>query len=102
MEYEFLKIDVFDSSEKNVGYAIGSIWQEKLEIGGIWVNPNYRRAGIGSRLISELKKSAIEHGATEIKGRVLTDPDCSEKQIRLFYEKNGLRVDQDGYISGEI
>ncbi len=52
------------------------------------VNPNYRREGIGKKLLEFIKKNSIKRRKKFL--RLYTDPE-EEKEAQLFYEKIGLR-----------
>jgi ribosomal protein S18 acetylase RimI-like enzyme len=52
------------------------------------VDTNYRKRGIGGRLLNFIKESAKKRGKKFL--RLYTDPK-DEKEAQLFYEKIGLK-----------
>ena len=48
--------------DKVVGGAVGRRWGVCCELQQLWVNPEYRRRGIGSQLIHEFERVAINRG----------------------------------------
>ena len=69
--------------EKIVGFA--SLLVNKLEIGGVYVNPEFSRQGIGSKLLEVVENTAIEKGYKLIYV-------CSSLTAIKFYQKHGYRV----------
>ena len=45
-----------------VGAAVGRRWGECCELQQLWVDPGYRRRGVGSRLVRLFEERAAEHG----------------------------------------
>ena len=45
-----------------VGGAVGRRWGECCELQQLWVDPAYRRRGVGSRLVKLFEGRAAEHG----------------------------------------
>lgn len=74
----------------NNGIEIGGIlagigYWKGLEIKIIWVKENYRKAGIGTKLLKYVENLAIENGAT------ISMLDTFDFQAEEFYIKNGYQ-----------
>ncbi len=59
-----------------------------VEIGGMWVNPHRRRAGIGRELLSAILAWASEQGAT----RAALWITAANEPARLLYERDGFEL----------
>jgi GNAT superfamily N-acetyltransferase len=64
----------------NIGYWGG------LEIRILWVNEDYRKSGIGTRLLIEVEKQA------KLKGALVSILDTFDFQAKNFYLKNGYSI----------
>lgn len=86
-------IFVAQDEDKIIGYLAGSICEEKsyitetfAELDNMCINDEYRRFGIGTLLINELKKYCKEKNIQNIK---VTASAKNSKAIQ-FYMKNGF------------
>jgi GNAT superfamily N-acetyltransferase len=59
---------------------------EAVEIGGMWVSPDWRRSGIGRQLLSAILAWARERGASRV-GLWVRE---SNEPARLLYESDGF------------
>lgn len=58
---------VAESSDKVVGFSAVEVYSKKLaEIQCLAVNPEFRRRGIGKRLVQSCVDRAAEHGVSEL------------------------------------
>lgn len=51
-----------DDEGRVVGGAVGRTWGRCCELQQLWVDPEYRRQGIGARLVTEFEQRAITRG----------------------------------------
>ncbi len=74
-----------EADGKVVGH-IGSIWKEELtSLGAMWVEPAYRRAGVGRRLLDAILAWADEaHPASAVRLGVFP---TQQAAIRLYRER---------------
>jgi len=75
-----------DSGVEIAGILSGIGYWKGLEIRIIWVIENYRKAGIGTKLLKYVENLAIEKGAT------VSMLDTFDFQAEEFYIKNGYEV----------
>lgn len=68
------------------GILAGVGYWKGLEIKIIWVRENYRKAGVGTRLLKYVENLAIEIGAT------ISMLDTFDFQAEEFYIKNGYEA----------
>ena len=73
--------------DKSVGYVEYSIMYERMELDNINVLPEYRKKGIGSKLMSHLISIAIENHVVNITLEVRN----SNEIARNMYKKFGFR-----------
>jgi GNAT superfamily N-acetyltransferase len=88
-----IAIEVRDEKNELLAGAAGKTFGYWLLVDNIWVSENLRGKNIGSQLLSELEKAAINRGC---KFSLL---DTLNFQARPFYEKFGYKVQwtQDHY-----
>jgi GNAT superfamily N-acetyltransferase len=53
-----------EATGRVVGGAVGRWWGECCELQQLWVEPSYRRRGIGTQLIQAFEARAREHGCS--------------------------------------
>lgn len=69
-----------------VGGAVGRLWGECCELQQLWVDPAYRRRGIGSKLVRRFEGRAAERGCRTFY------LDTFSFQAPAFYRKLGYRA----------
>jgi GNAT superfamily N-acetyltransferase len=64
--YEVRPLSCFARTEDDrvVGGAVGRWWGQCCELQQLWVEPSYRRRGIGTQLIQAFEARAREHGCS--------------------------------------
>lgn len=81
------------------GIVVYDLLYDRIEIEYIIVDDNYKRQGIGSRLIKELEKNNINNITLEVRE--------SNNEAINFYKKNGFEIvsirknyygDENGYL----
>lgn len=73
-------------SNKVIGGITGNLFWNYLYIDLMWIDKNYRKKGIGRKLIKEIEKLSIENG-------IFRSHLCTASfQSREFYEKCGYTV----------
>jgi len=79
-----------------LGACYGGTWGGTCELEGLWVRPDQRRNGLGSRLLAEAEFEASRRGCLQVV--LLTH----ELQAPGFYEQRGYDVvgRVDGYPDG--
>ena len=84
---------VAEDNNKIIGYLAGSIYgklsystKTLAELDNFYIDENYRRKGIGKRLVFELKKYCIYNEIDEIK----VSSKASNNNAKEFYENNGF------------
>lgn len=75
-----------DSGVEIAGILSGIGYWKGLEIRIIWVKENYRKAGIGTKLLKYVENLALENGAT------VSMLDTFDFQAEEFYIKNGYEI----------
>ncbi|WP_229593813.1 GNAT family N-acetyltransferase [Pseudodesulfovibrio sediminis] len=70
-------------------------WERNFELFCIVVAPDYQRLGIGSALIAEMERIAMEWGGKRI--FLETGEGRQFEKSRLFYEANGFAVESHFY-----
>lgn len=81
-------LTAFDD-KKLIGYLMLYYVLEESEIARIAVNPDYRRQGVGGRMLLELKDLCADNGISKI----LLDVRESNASARAFYEEHGFAED---------
>lgn len=81
-----IRIALFLSDNKPQGYCIASVEDKEGEIDSIYINNEYRKKGIGSRLMSECMDWLKENGSERIKVAVV----YGNEDAHGFYGKFGL------------
>ncbi|CCH50228.1 GNAT family N-acetyltransferase [Pseudodesulfovibrio piezophilus] len=93
--HTFLQATVNESgTEKTVGFiCYGRIphWTETYELYGIAVDPEFQRLGIGSALISEMKRQVTAGTGKRI--FLETGASRAYENARLFYEANEFQLE---------
>ena len=81
-----------------VGGAIGRTWGECCELLELWVDAAQRKHGLGTRVVQEFERRAIERGCTHFYLYTFSF------QAAPFYEKLGYRVAHsiDGFGPGIV
>jgi N-acetylglutamate synthase-like GNAT family acetyltransferase len=69
-----------------IGGAVGRYWNEACELQQLWVRDDYRRSGVGARLLRNFEDSARQRGCK------LLYLDTFSFQAPNFYRKRGFRV----------
>jgi GNAT superfamily N-acetyltransferase len=69
-----------------VGAIHGLVNWTWLHVALVWIEPEERRSGLGSRLLRTIEAAAIERGATH------AHLDTFSYQARPFYERHGYTV----------
>jgi GNAT superfamily N-acetyltransferase len=94
----FLPLAVFarDGDARLVGGISAMVNWNWLQIALVWISPELRRSGLGSRLLSRIESAARERGCT------YAHLDTFSYQARPFYERHGyeLFATLDDYPSG--
>lgn len=87
-----------DDAETVVGGAVGRTWGECCELRQLWVADSHRRSGLGTRLVREIERSAMERGCR------LLYLETFSFQAKPFYEKLGYRVSTEitGFEEGIV
>jgi len=107
IEYRLNKINldenhviyVAESSQNNViGWIHAYICQIlesdfKVELGGLIVDEQYRRKGVGKHLLDSVEKWASDKGCTKISVR----SGSTRKEAHVFYEKVGYKKVKEQY-----
>jgi GNAT superfamily N-acetyltransferase len=75
-----------DGQGELVGGMLGTTNWTWLHVALVWVAADHRHAGLGSRLLVELERAAIQRGCTR------AHLDTFSYQARPFYERHGYRV----------
>jgi GNAT superfamily N-acetyltransferase len=82
-----LEFMIRDSEGVVIGGVLGGIGSFKgLEIRILWVSEEYRKSGLGSKILNHIENVAIEKGAT------ISMLDTFDFQAEGFYIKNGYSV----------
>jgi GNAT superfamily N-acetyltransferase len=82
-----LEFMIRDSEGVVIGGVLGGIGSFKgLEIRILWVSEEYRKSGLGSKMLNHIENVAIEKGAT------ISMLDTFDFQAEGFYIKNGYSV----------
>ncbi|MBR2903028.1 MAG: ribosomal protein S18-alanine N-acetyltransferase [Clostridia bacterium] len=100
LEIPLVRGFVCEKEAEVVGYLLGSVIFEEAEVYNVAVSPDYRKRGIGERLLETFEKSAKGDGATTcfLEVRVGNLP------ARTLYEKKGyaqIAVRKKYYADGE-
>lgn len=82
-----LEFMIRDSEGVVIGGVLGGIGSFKgLEIRILWVSEEYRKSGLGSKMLNHIENVAIDKGAT------ISMLDTFDFQAEGFYIKNGYSV----------
>jgi GNAT superfamily N-acetyltransferase len=82
-----LEFMIRDSEGVVIGGVLGGIGSFKgLEIRILWVSEEYRKSGLGSKMLNHIENVAIEKGAT------ISMLDTFDFQAEGFHIKNGYSV----------
>jgi GNAT superfamily N-acetyltransferase len=82
-----LEFMIRDSEGVVIGGVLGGIGSFKgLEIRILWVSEEYRKSGLGSKMLNHIENVAIEKGAT------ISMLDTFDFQAEGFYIKSGYSV----------
>lgn len=92
-----LDIALYDKEGRLVGGLMGDTYWNWLDIDNLWLHEDYRRQGLGSKLLQTAEKEARQRGCCRA---VLS---TFSFQARDFYEKQGYHVtgSLDDYPPGE-
>jgi GNAT superfamily N-acetyltransferase len=95
-DFKELAIFVRDSAKRLVAGVYAYTWGGCLDVRLIWVRQDFRRAGVGSRLMQAVEREAIRRGCrvATLETHSFQAPDFYEK---LGYETIGIL---DGYPFG--
>lgn len=85
-----------------VGIVQGSVHGNALEVESVWVQPGFRRDGIGSTLLGNLLDSAATKGASEVQLEFKPEPNSDPEGARKLYQKFGLQEGEDGLFRGRL
>jgi GNAT superfamily N-acetyltransferase len=80
-----LTVQVRDDSGELVGGISGWTWGDAAGMGRVWVQPESRGAGVGSRLLRDFEAEAVSRGCTHVFVTSFTF------QAPGFYERHGYR-----------
>ena len=81
-----LNIVEYDKNGAIIGGILGGTYWGWLYVDILWVDENYRKKGIGSRLLSEAEKEARQRGCHHV------HLDTMSWQAPDFYKKHGYSV----------
>lgn len=84
--HKVLSIVVKDKNENIIGGIIGGTYWEWLYIDRFWIRDEYRKKGIGTRLLKKIEEEAIKRGCKNV------HLDVHDFQALEFYIKNGYIV----------
>lgn len=84
--YAPLLLSLRDSDLRLVGGVLASTVWNWLSIDALWVNPELRGQGYGSRLVAQAEQVARSRGCTHAR------LDTFDYQARAFYERLGYSV----------
>lgn len=85
---------VTPDGEKLIGFLCYSEiphWPQNYELYGLAVTPEYQRLGIGSALVTEMKRKVAALGGRRI--FLETGQDRTFEKARLFYEANDYTME---------
>ena len=80
-----LTVQIRDEQGNRVGGISGWTWGVAAGIGMVWVHPDHRGAGVGSRLLADFEAEAKKRGCTHVFVTSFTF------QAPGFYERHGYR-----------
>ncbi|MBO9130223.1 GNAT family N-acetyltransferase [Bacillus sp. 165] len=81
-----INIIVSDDTKQWIGGISAEVYWDWVEINDFWFKEEFRRKGLGGRLLDRLEEIAKEKGATKALLRTF------EFQARSFYEVKGYKV----------
>ena len=81
-----LNIVEYDSSGNIIAGILGGTYWGWMYVDILWVHENYRRKGLGSRLLREAEKEALSRGCHHV------HLDTMSWQAPDFYKKHGYEV----------
>jgi GNAT superfamily N-acetyltransferase len=84
--FQPLAVFARDGQGALVGGAHGQVNWNWLHVGLLWVAPELRRTGLGSRLLDSIERAARERGCTN------AHLDTFSYQARPFYERHGYTL----------
>ena len=96
---DFTNILVYEENGKIIGVLVYSLIYDRIEIEYIVVNDEYKKLGIGSKLLKYIEKSGIKNITLEVRE--------SNVVAINFYKKNGYEIvatrknyykDENGYL----
>ena len=96
---DFTNILVYEENGKIIGVLVYSLIYDRIEIEYIVVNDEYKKLGIGSKLLKYIEKDDIKNITLEVR-------ESNEVAIN-FYKKNGYEIvatrknyykDENGYL----
>ncbi len=89
---------VADEGSEVIGFAVMQYFDAESHLDLFGVHPNYRRKGVGTRMIRWLEKTALVNGS----GVVYLETRLRNREAREFYKSLGYRVVQrvPGYYKG--
>lgn len=92
-----LDIAVYGEEGRLLGALVADTYWGWLDINDLWLHEDYRRQGLGSRLLLTAEKEARRRGCRRALLKTFSF------QARAFYEKNGYRVtgQLDDYPPGQ-
>lgn len=88
-EYRGLVAGIGDQPDRIVGYAIGRRVLDEIEIQSIAVEPEWRRSGLGRKLVEWMLARARSEGAV----RAALEVRRSNAAARLLYEGLGFQAE---------
>jgi len=95
-EQRYIRLNARDGNGRLLGGLRSSVFLYWLNIDVLFVEADVRGSGLGSRLLAEAERQAIELGATNAKLETF------EWQARAFYQKHGYEeyARIEGYAHG--
>ncbi|GEM_PF-3071852 len=61
----------------------------------LWVDPGYRRSGVGSKLIVQAVATAREHKYLRMLGEFRPYDRVSQKAVQGFFRRHGFNIDEN-------
>lgn len=77
---------VAEQGNRVVGFMIYELWKKKLVILNLSVHPEYRRRGVGSRMLAILVSKLAVHRRTHL----VVDVRETNLELQLFFQRHGF------------
>lgn len=74
-------------------FVEGEIKSPKTYLDKIFVSPEQRGVGIGSRLIGDFTRQARRAGSATIQGVFAPDSDINPGKVKSFYRRHGFKIE---------